>query len=159
MVAHGVAAVRAGRALTGDWHSGSDLAQESLTCLYLAWPRLRDERAAWSYLRRTMVRVHLRQRRRGWNRELPSGDLPAVAGPEQESSRDDEVLAALSSLPPRQRATLVLRFCMDLSVEDTAAALRCTTGTVKSQTSKGLTALRSRLGNRLGKERTEVEWP
>ena len=159
MVAHGAAAVRAGRALTGDWHAGSDLAQESLTRLYLAWPRLRDQAAAWSYLRRTMVRLHLRQRGRRWNREIPSGDVPAVAGPDERAIRDDQVLAALSTLPPGQRATLVLRFCLDMSVEDTAAALRCTRGTVKSQTSKGLAALRSRLDSDVGMERTEVEWP
>jgi DNA-directed RNA polymerase specialized sigma24 family protein len=155
VVAYGAAAVRAGRALTGDWHAGSDLAQESLTRLYLAWPRLRDEAAAWTYLRRTMVRVHLRQRRRSWTGEIPTGDVPAVAAPGNAAGGDDEVLAALSTLAPGQRATLVLRFCLDMSVEDTAAALRCTTGTVKSQTSKGLAALRVRLHSHA--EKAEVE--
>ena len=159
MVAHGAAAVRAGRALTGDWHAGSDLAQESLTRLYLAWPRLRDQTAAWTYLRRTMVRLHLRQRRRHWNREIPTVELPVVEGPGEGTFHDDVVVAALATLPPGQRATLVLRFCLDMSVEDTAAAMRCTTGTVKSQTSKGLAAMRSLLDNHVGTQRAEVTGP
>ena len=55
------------------------------------------------------------------------------------------IRAALASLPPRQRATLVLRFYCDLPVEQTAAELGCTPGTVKSQTAKGLSALRRAL--------------
>jgi RNA polymerase sigma factor (sigma-70 family) len=53
-----------------------------------------------------------------------------------------EVLAALRSLPPRQRATVVLRYYCDCPVEETAEILGVTPGTVKSQTAKGLTALR-----------------
>ncbi|MFC7582696.1 sigma factor-like helix-turn-helix DNA-binding protein [Nonomuraea antimicrobica] len=53
---------------------------------------------------------------------------------------------ALTAVPPRQRVTLVLRFHCDLSVEQTARALGCSTGTVKSQTARGLATLRSILG-------------
>jgi RNA polymerase sigma factor (sigma-70 family) len=58
-----------------------------------------------------------------------------------------ELTAALRQLPPRQRAVLVLRYYSDLSVEQTAETLRCTGGTVKSQTSKGLAALRRALAD------------
>jgi RNA polymerase sigma factor (sigma-70 family) len=54
----------------------------------------------------------------------------------------DELDAALARLPPGQRAVLVLRYYADLSVEDTAAALGCSSGNVKSQASRGLAALR-----------------
>ena len=127
--------------------------------LYLAWPRLRDQAAAWTYLRRTMVRLHLRQRKRLWSREIPSSEVPAAARTNDGAAPDDQVLEALSNLPPGQRATLVLRFCLDMSVDDTAAALRCTTGTVKSQTSKGLAAMRSRLESQPGTQRAEVKAP
>jgi len=52
------------------------------------------------------------------------------------------LLRALGEVPPRQRAALVLRYWEDMSVEDTARALGCTQGTVKSQTARGLDALR-----------------
>jgi RNA polymerase sigma factor (sigma-70 family) len=55
------------------------------------------------------------------------------------------MLAALARIPARQRATLVLRFWEDQSVEQTAQALGCAEGTVKSQTARGLVALRAAL--------------
>jgi len=66
-----------------------------------------------------------------------------------------DVDRALAAVPPRQRATLVLRFHCDLSVEQTAHALGCSTGTVKSQTARGLATLRSMLGAPESLARTE----
>jgi RNA polymerase sigma factor (sigma-70 family) len=70
-------------------------------------------------------------------------ELPGAPDPDPDTRLD--VRAALASLPPRQRATLVLRFYCDLPVDETAAELGCTAGTVKSQTAKGLSALRRAL--------------
>jgi len=54
--------------------------------------------------------------------------------------------AALTRLPPRYRAVLVLRFWEDWSVEQTAEALRISPGTVKSQSARGLSRLRELVG-------------
>jgi RNA polymerase sigma-70 factor (sigma-E family) len=143
---HHEAVQRAARLLTGDWDSGRDLAQESFIKLYLAWPRLQEPAAAWAYLRRTMVRLHVRRRARRWNAEVPTAVIPDQAS--TIGMRDDDgLISALSTLPPRQRATLVLRFFLDLSVAETAKSMRCSAGTVKSQTAAGLSALRSALAD------------
>jgi DNA-directed RNA polymerase specialized sigma24 family protein len=63
------------------------------------------------------------------------------------ASDGDGAVEMLMRLPPRQRACLYLRFVEDLAVVDVARHLGCSTGTVKSQTSKALTTLRSLLEN------------
>jgi RNA polymerase sigma factor (sigma-70 family) len=55
-----------------------------------------------------------------------------------------QLLDLLDLLPPRRRAAVVLRLYLDLSVEETAEILGCSTGTVKSQTARGLETLRVR---------------
>jgi RNA polymerase sigma factor (sigma-70 family) len=71
-----------------------------------------------------------------------SAPAPAGPGPEQRVVEEDRVVRALDALPPRMRAVLVLRFFDDMAEADVAKALRCSTGTVKSQTSRGLARLR-----------------
>jgi DNA-directed RNA polymerase specialized sigma24 family protein len=70
---------------------------------------------------------------------------PGVAGPEQQVTDRDSVVRALGDLPARMRAVLVLRYFHDLIEAQTATALRCGVGTVKSQTSRGLARLRDLL--------------
>jgi RNA polymerase sigma-70 factor (sigma-E family) len=126
----------------GDWHRADDLAQEALVKLYLAWP-LRDPEAADIWLRTTMVRTWIDQTRRPWWRhERSSGQVPDVATADSEPEVG-ALMAVLQRLAPRQRACLVLRFVEDWSVERTAEALRCSPGTVKSQTAKALEAIRA----------------
>ena len=87
--------------------------------------------------------------RRSSSRERPD-EHAGVGEPDRRDHMrevDDRllVIAALAELPPRQRATVVLRYYDELSVEETAEVLGCTPGTVKSQTARGLDALRARL--------------
>lgn len=136
--------LRSARLLTGSWHGAEDLTQDVLARLFVAWPRLRAPEAASAYAYRMMVRLHARNASRRWSAEIPYQHLPEVAGTEP-PDEDRGLIAILLTLPPRQRAVLVLRFCEDLSVADTATALRCQPGTVKSQTAKALAAVRSAL--------------
>lgn len=133
--------------LCGDWHRAEDITQVAMTKLYLAWPRLRQV-GLDAYARKVVVRTFLAENRRLWRKrehlthEPP--ELPASFGGDAEERL--LVQAALSSVPPRQRAVLVLRYWNDLSVEETAEALGCSTGTVKSHAARGVAALRRRLG-------------
>lgn len=131
--------------MCGDWHRAEDLTQTAFAKLYAAWPRLRDPAAADSYLRQILTTTYLDDSRRLWHRERATDPMP---DDEMSDDHDDrlDLLDALAQVAPRQRACLVLRFYDDLSVEETAAALRCSTGTVKSNTSRGLDALRRILG-------------
>ena len=52
-----------------------------------------------------------------------------------------EVLAALRRLPDRQREAVALRYCLDLPVDEVAAVMGISPGTVKSATSRGIAAI------------------
>lgn len=132
--------------LTGDWHAAEDLVQIALTKLYVAWPRIESDAAQDAYARRIVVRSHLDERRRPWRRERPGLDgVDATAPDAMPSEHTDALLVALRALPARQRATVVLRFWCDRSVEQTAEELGVSTGTVKSQTARATATLRTML--------------
>jgi RNA polymerase sigma-70 factor (sigma-E family) len=136
--------------LCGDWHRAEDLTQTAFAKVYAAWPRLRDKGAVDAYLRQTLTRVYLDEYRRSWRGERPTADVPDVVAIPTDSTDDRLLLlAALASVPPRQRACLVLRYFEDYSIEQTADALDCSAGTVKSNTARGLDALRRALGDAL----------
>ncbi|GAA3132953.1 SigE family RNA polymerase sigma factor [Planomonospora alba] len=132
--------------LCQDWHRADDLVQTAITRLYVKWRRARAADDLDAYVRTMLVRVFLAEQRGGWfSRVRPTSAISHR--PIEDGDRDAamDVNRALAAVPPRQRATLVLRFHCDLSVEQTAHALGCSTGTVKSQTARGLAALRSML--------------
>jgi RNA polymerase sigma-70 factor (sigma-E family) len=137
--------------LCQDWHRADDLVQAAITKLYVHWPKAKAADSIDAYVRAIVVREYLEERRSSWVRrvtltsQLPDG--PA-AGTDPETSLDMQ--AALAGLPPRQRATLVLRFYCDLPVEQAAQVMGCTPGTVKSQTAKALSSLRVALGPAAG---------
>jgi RNA polymerase sigma-70 factor (sigma-E family) len=133
--------------LCGDWHLAHDLAQTALIKLYLAWPRVNRQSSLDAYARQVLVRVFLDERRRPWRRERTGADAAVFDRPAPDPAVAERmaVRAALAEVPPRQRAVLVLRFWLDLSVEQAAEAMRCSPGTVKSQTARGLATLRAAL--------------
>jgi len=133
--------VRLAFALTNDWAAAEDLAQEAFVRAWRSERNIRDPRSAPAYLCTCVVnlaRRSLRRRlleRRAWHWR-GAGDLrPADPG------ETLDLLRALACLPARKRACVVLRFYLDLSEADTAAALGVSVGTVKSQTAKALRRL------------------
>jgi RNA polymerase sigma-70 factor (sigma-E family) len=132
--------------LCGDWYLADDLVQDALAKIYSVWPRIAGAGDPDPYARRVLLNVFLDHRRRPWRREVTSESLPDRPSDAPESDAVHPALVvALREVPPGQRAVLVLRFWDDLSVEQAAAALGTSIGNVKSQTSRGLVALRAAL--------------
>jgi RNA polymerase sigma-70 factor (sigma-E family) len=133
--------------LCQDWHRADDLVQTAITRLYVKWRQARAADNLDAYVRVILIRVFLAEQRGGWFSRVRLTPTPP-GSPFESGDRDTamDIHRALAAVPPRQRATLVLRFHCDLSVEQTADTLGCSTGTVKSQTSRGLATLRSILG-------------
>jgi RNA polymerase sigma-70 factor (sigma-E family) len=131
----------------GDWDRAEDVAQTAFVKLFVAWHRVNSADGPDPYLRQIIVRSVIDENRRPWRRErpMPPADLPDTAVTDPDDGDRAELVRALATVPLRQRATLVLRFFEDLSVAETAELLGCSTGTVKSQTARGLDALRNAL--------------
>lgn len=135
--------------LVGDRGLAEDLLQETLTRTYAGWARLRDPANAEAYARKVMTSVAITWwHRKSWHAERPRGDVPETPtkGHAEDVAVRDWVWRELQSLPPRQRAAIVLRYYEDLSEAQTAEVLGCSVGTVKSQVFAGLRRLRDRLG-------------
>jgi RNA polymerase sigma-70 factor (sigma-E family) len=132
--------------LTADRQLAEDLLQTTLAKVADRWEQIAGRGDPTPYLRKVMLHTAISWRRRRWSGEVPTATLPDAPSSDQGAALGDERLrAALAQVPPRQRAALVLRFYEDLSEADTAAALGCSVGTVKSQTAKALARLRSLL--------------
>jgi RNA polymerase sigma-70 factor (sigma-E family) len=131
------------------WDAGEaeDLVQECLLKVARRWPRVREMDQPRAYARRILVNLatdgaHRRAMRRSELEIEPArADGPAEDPLEGLETRE-ELLEALALLTPRQRAVLVLRYFNDLTEAQTAEALGCSPGTVKSNTSRGLARLR-----------------
>ncbi|MCW2706767.1 MAG: polymerase sigma24 factor [Frankiales bacterium] len=136
--------LRRGWLLTGDWAAAEDLVQGALLRVWPKWRRACSAGQEEAYVRRTMLNLYLSGSRRRWRAEAPVATLPERDAPDTYDAVDTRLTlaGAMASLPPRQRAVIVLRFVEDLSETQTALALDCAAGTVKSQTSKALAALR-----------------
>lgn len=134
--------------LTGDQHLAEDLLQTALTKTYLAWHRIRDRSALEAYVKRTIATTATSWWRRRWTGERPTDVVPDRPLRDRTADYDerDAMWQHLQALPARQRAVLVLRYYEDLSEAEIAEVLGCAPGTVKSQASRGLAALRARLG-------------
>jgi RNA polymerase sigma-70 factor (sigma-E family) len=134
--------------LCHDWHRADDLVQAAVTRLYVKWARAATADNLDAYVRTILFREFLHERRSSWARRVDLTDeVPATttaAAADRDAALD--LQTAIACLPPRQRAALVLRFYCYQNVEQSAALLGCSQGTVKSQTARALATLRRALG-------------
>jgi RNA polymerase sigma-70 factor (sigma-E family) len=146
---YGPGAGRLAYLLTGDLELAQDLVQEVFARLMIRFGSLRNPDAIGAYVRRSVVnlsRKHWRRVRR--EREFVRRQGPALVRlttSQPDVPGRDALWEALNRLPHRQRAALVLRFYEDLAERQTAEALGCSIGTVKSRVSRGLRALRDQM--------------
>jgi RNA polymerase sigma-70 factor (sigma-E family) len=132
--------------MCGDWHRADDLVQTALVKLYVAWPRVADGGTEDAYVRKILLNAAIDASRRPSRRESPTDTLPEPATAPRASVEDRvSLVAALQELPAQQRATVVLRHWLGLSVAETATELGIAEGTVKSHSSRGLATLRELL--------------
>jgi RNA polymerase sigma-70 factor (sigma-E family) len=147
---HAVGLIRLAFVMLGDPAAAEDAVQEAFIGVYRHWDRLTDPASALPYTRSAVLnrcRNALRQRSRLARRENAEAQLRAdsvLASAEAIALVTEEqrrVFAAIRRLPYRQREAVVLRFYLDLSQEETARAMRVSVGTVKSATSRAISAL------------------
>jgi RNA polymerase sigma-70 factor (sigma-E family) len=141
--------LRTGWLLCGDWPTAEDLVQSALAETWRHWDGLTRPDAPELYTRKVMARTFIRWRRRHWIGEVPTADLPDAPAEHDTYDTYDIVdlrqvlITALDQLTPRQRAVIALRYFDDQTEAQTAAALGCSQGAVKSHASKALARLRA----------------
>jgi RNA polymerase sigma-70 factor (sigma-E family) len=151
MEARQASLLRTAYLISGDRHTAEDLVQTALAKLYLAWDRVEDRGSLDGYVRRVIVNENNSLWRRPFKRrEHATDQLPERAAPTSPGGRDDALWELVQTLPKKQRAAVVLRYYEELSEAETAEVLGVSVGTVKSQTSRALAALRARTGDLAG---------
>ena len=136
--------------LCGDPHRAEDVVQDALTRLYAAWDRVVRMDNIDGYVRRIIVNAHYSDRRRPWRRERVSEPRDMALEPGFPVEDAEVIRSAVMSLPAGQRRVIVLRHIWNLTIEETAAELRISTGTVKSQSADAVAALRRALAPSFG---------
>jgi len=138
--------VRLAVLLVRDVATAEEVVQDSFIAMHGAWRRLRDTEKALSYVRQSVVnrsRSVLRHRMVvDKNAPKPAPDMPSAEQGAISLLERSAVIAALRTLPPRQREALVLKYYGDLSEAQIATAMGISRGAVKSHTARGVAALR-----------------
>jgi RNA polymerase sigma-70 factor (sigma-E family) len=139
--------VRLAVLLVHDVPTAEEVVQDAFEAMHTAWRRLRDSEKALSYLRQAVVnrsRSVLRHRTVvDKNAPKPAPDEPSAEQGAMALIERSLVVAALRTLPDRQREAIVLRYYADLSEADIAAAMGISRGAVKSHTARAMAALKS----------------
>jgi RNA polymerase sigma-70 factor (sigma-E family) len=140
--ANSVGLTRFAYLLCGDRGLAEDLVQDAFMALYRRFGERLPLDAPVAYARRAIVNGHISHTRRRSASALVFGEVPDRGVEEGGSVEQDAMWRVLAILPDRQRAVLVLRYYLDLSDADIAAALGCRAGTVRSLAARAFAALR-----------------
>lgn len=140
---HSVALTRFAFLLCGDHQRAEDLVQDAYLALHRRFGAVLTVEAPVAYARRSIVNAHISQARRRSASERVTDDLPEFAATAADTAEQDAMWRALTVLPERQRAVLVLRYYLDLPDAEIAGLLGCRTGTVRSLATRAFAALRT----------------
>ena len=144
--------------LAGNRHDAEDLTQTAFAKLYLSWDKVRDQGSIDGYVRRILVNEHNSLWRRAWKRREHAQDHTTFDGPvhdEYDEGHGSALWNLVQTLPRKARAVVVLRYYEEMTEAETAEVLGISIGTVKSQTSRALAALRARTPQTLNPRSTE----
>ena len=153
VTAHARSLVRCAYLIVGDLGAAQDVVQIALAKVSIRWATIVGRGEPLPYVRAAVVHGAISWRRGRWHGDVPHADVPEHPATDAIGAVDERDLLrrALGSLPRRQRAAVVLRHYVGLDESATAAALGCSVGTVKSQTSKGLARLRTAFDGDVGR--------
>lgn len=144
---------RAALLLAGQPHLAEDLLQTAYTRLFVAWPRVQRAGNPVAYAYTTLTHVFLSHHRARGNSELPVAQLPeSLADLGGDIALQQDLLKALRRLPTLDRTILVLRYCEDRSVAETAAEVGLSPIAVRSRASRALARIRPLLTIHLDQE-------
>lgn len=147
VTAHGQALFRLAFVLTGSRPAAEDLYQETWMKAQQKWSRVSAAVSPGPYLKKVMVNIYTSQRRKGSSTEIPMDIHPGASesrpGPDAALADRDELWQLVQRLPYAERAAIVLRYYEDLSDQEAAELLGCRASTVRSNTSRALSRLRS----------------
>jgi len=136
--------------LCRDWDLAADLTQTTLARMFVHWPRINRRDNPHAYARQVLSRAFLDHHRTKRSQEVVTAEFSDVPGTSEDPDLRLTLIDALSRIPPRDRAIVVLRYWEDLSVESVAQILGLPTGTVTSQSARSLARLRHLLGQPAG---------
>jgi RNA polymerase sigma-70 factor (sigma-E family) len=128
--------------LTGDHHLAEDLTQATYAKVFVHWRRVQAADSPLAYARTTLLNTFLSHRRLRRSTEQPAELTPVDTGHEPDPGTRLDLLAALGTLPPLDRAIVVLRYWEDRSVAETATDLGLAETVVRTRARRALQRLR-----------------
>jgi RNA polymerase sigma-70 factor (ECF subfamily) len=146
---HWRGAYRAALLVTGDRAAAEDIAQESFLAALRALPRFDLRRPLRPWLQRIVVNRAIDwSRARAHRAEVAADAAPDAVASDEPGAFGEDIMAALLALAPEQRAVIVLRYVLDFTPGEIAAALDLPRGTVNSRLRRGLDTLGDRVEER-----------